>query len=182
LLALRPDLRCVEIRGNVGTRLRKVAESAGFQATLLAAAGLNRLGYSIGADGVLSGPDVPVGIWALPLSPSDMIPAVGQAAVGLEIRDGDADVQAICDRLNDAATWHAITAERSFLRAMGGGCQSPVAAHSTLREGRLHLSAVSFQTGRCNLGAGSGTPEHGIEIGRMVAAAIDQPRLAAGGD
>ncbi len=178
LRALRPDLTCVEIRGNVGTRLRKVAESAEFQATLLAAAGLNRLGYRIETDGQLSGPDVRGGIWALALSPQDMIPAVGQAAVGLEIRDGDAELQKICDRLNDLATWQAVTAERAFLRAMGGGCQSPVAAHATLRDGRLHLSAVSFQTGQCNLGNGSGAPEQGEEIGRMVAAQIDSARLA----
>lgn len=177
LKSLRPDLRCIEIRGNVGTRLRKVAESADFHATILAAAGMNRLGYHLGKDGTLSGPDVPAGICTMPFAVADMIPAVGQAAVGLEIRDGDADLQAICDRLNHAATWFCITAERAFLRAMGGGCQSPVAAHATLCDGKLHLSAVSFQTGQCNLGAGSGMPEQGSEIGRIVAASIDAPKV-----
>lgn len=178
LKALRPDLRCVEIRGNVGTRLRKVAESKDFEATVLAAAGMNRLGYAIDAEGGLSGPDVPPGICAALFSTEDMIPAVGQAAVGLEIRVGDADLQAICDRLNDLATWQAVTAERAFLLAMGGGCQSPVAAHARLHDGRLHLTAISFQTGRSNLGAGSGAPDQAAEIGRTVALQIDQPKLA----
>jgi len=178
LLVLRPDLKCVEIRGNVGTRLLKVAAASDFQATMLAAAGMNRLGFALAADGGLSGPDVPPGICAAPFATSDMIPAVGQAAVGLEIRTGDAEMQAVSDQLNDVATWLAITAERAFLRAMGGGCQSPVAAHARLREGRLHLNAVSFQTGSCRQGSGSGAPDEGIALGQAVAAQIDQPKLA----
>lgn len=181
LKLLRPDLKCVEIRGNVGTRLRKLAGSADFHATMLAAAGMNRLGYVLAGDGTLSGPDVPAGICAAPLDASDMIPAVGQAAVGLEIRAGDTWLQSLCDRLNDAGTWCAVTAERAFLRAMGGGCQSPVAAHAVLRDGKLHLRAVSFQTGLCNLGAGSGEPAQAEQIGRSVAAQIDQPKLAGSG-
>ncbi len=151
LKQLRPDLTCVEIRGNVGTRLRKLAESQTLHATLLAAAGLNRLGYQLAADGSLSGPDLPPGICARAFDSEEMIPAVGQAAIGLEIRDGDADLQAICDRLNHLDTWHCITAERAFLNAMGGGCQSPVAAHAIVKDGRLQLTAISFQSGRASL-------------------------------
>lgn len=178
LKELRSDLRCTEIRGNVGTRLRKVAESSEFHATVLAAAGLNRLGYQISPDGALSGPDVPAGIRAIPISETEMIPAVGQAAVGIEIRVDDPELQGICDRLNHADTWHCVVAERAFLNAMGGGCQSPVAAHASLRDGTLQLAAVSFQTGRGNHAAGSGTPGQGIEVGRTLAATIDAPRLA----
>ncbi len=178
LKELRSDLKCVEIRGNVGTRLRKVAESAEFHATVLAAAGLNRLGYQISPEGVLSGPDVPAGICAVPISETEMLPAVGQAAVGIEIRAKDPELQGICERLNHADTWHCVLAERAFLNAMGGGCQSPVAAHATVRDGKLQLAAVSFQTGRGNHAAGSGAPGQGIEVGRTVAATIDAPRLA----
>ncbi len=156
----------------------KVAESSEFHATVLAAAGLNRLGYQISPDGALSGPDVPAGIRAIPISETEMIPAVGQAAVGIEIRVDDPELQGICDRLNHADTWHCVVAERAFLNAMGGGCQSPVAAHASLRDGTLQLAAVSFQTGRGNHAAGSGTPGQGIEVGRTVAATIDAPRLA----
>jgi hydroxymethylbilane synthase len=175
---LRPDFKCVEIRGNVGTRLRKLAESSEFQATLLAAAGMNRLGYRFEEGGGLSGPDVPEGAFVLPFSTHEMIPAVGQAAVGIEIREGDTELQNICERLNHASTWQCVIAERSFLRAMGGGCQSPVAAHATIDEDKLHLAAVSFQTGRCNQASGSGKLDDGKAIGRIVAAQIDAVKLA----
>jgi len=178
LKMLRPDLKCIEIRGNVGTRLRKVAESPSFHATMLAAAGMNRLGYHIGPEGVLEGPDVPEGLRAAPFSVLDMIPAVGQAAVGLELRCGDVVLEEVCTALNHVPTWQCVTAERAFLRAMGGGCQSPVAAHAVLAGGKLELAAVSFQTGECRRAAGSGRPENGEETGRIVAAQIDAPRLA----
>lgn len=178
LQALRPDIKCIEIRGNVGTRLRKVAESQDFHATILAAAGMNRLGYSINEGGVLSGPDVPAGVCAAPFNAKEMIPAVGQAAVGLEIRDNDPALQAVCDGLNHRETWLRVIAERAFLRAMGGGCQSPVAAHATLSDGKLHLAAVSFQTGKCNHAVASGPPDEGNEIGKVVAAQVDAVKLA----
>lgn len=175
---LRSDLNLVEIRGNVGTRLRKLSEQTGLHATLLAAAGLNRLGYSISKTGGLLGPGVPAGLFAIPLGGDQMIPAVGQAAIGLEIRDNDPDLKAVCDRLNHADTWHCVRAERAFLNAMGGGCQSPVAAHAILQGGRLRLEAVSFQTGKANMGAASGDPANGEAIGRTVAISIDAPKLA----
>ena len=178
LKLLRSDLKCVEIRGNVGTRLRKLVAGQNLHATLLAAAGLNRLGYRLADVGSLTGSDVPPGIHAQAFDPQEMIPAVGQAAIGIEIRAGDADLAAICARLNHMDTWHCITAERAFLNAMGGGCQSPVAAHAVIREGKLQLTAVSFQTGRANTGAGLGDPANAAAIGRIVAASIDAPKLA----
>lgn len=175
---LRPDLKLVEIRGNVGTRLRKLSEQTELHATMLAAAGMKRLGYSISSAGQLEGPDVPENIFVIPFSATEMIPAVGQAAIGLEIREKDFEIQRVCDRLNHSDTWHCIRAERAFLNAMGGGCQSPVAAHATMSGGQIGLEAVSFQTGKGNHGSGSGLIDEVEQIGRVVAASIDAPKIA----
>jgi len=144
LLAVRPDLNVIEIRGNVGTRLRKLAERGDLHATLLAAAGLKRLGYTIGADGVLLGKDVPSGLRATLLGVDEMMPAVGQAALGIESRAGDSALVAVRDVLNHAPTFHAVTAERAFLRAMGGGCLAPIAALADVRGETVELRAVWF--------------------------------------
>lgn len=93
LLMLRPDLNVVEIRGNVGTRLRKLAEQEDLHGTILAAAGLARLGYIVTADGKLEGTDVPSGLQAALLSLDDMLPAPGQAALGIETRVNDPRVE-----------------------------------------------------------------------------------------
>ncbi len=175
---LRPDLKLVEIRGNVGTRLRKLSEQPELHATMLAAAGLKRLGYSINDEGRIEGADVPDDVFAIPFPVSEMIPAVGQAAIGLEIRENDAAIQEIVDRLNHADTWHCIRAERAFLNAMGGGCQSPVAAHATISGARIELEAVSFQTGAGNHGSGGGGLDEAVQVGRIVAASIDAPKIA----
>lgn len=148
LLHHRPDLRIVEIRGNVGTRLRKLAENPELAATVLAAAGLNRLGFKVHADGRLEGKEVPNGLRARHLSLAEMLPCVGQAAIGLEIRQNDARLQKVCAALNHLPTWYAITAERAFLRAMGGGCHSPVGAWAEAKGELLEMSVVSFRGDR----------------------------------
>ncbi len=144
LLALRPDFKIIEIRGNVGTRLRKLAEQPGMDATILAAAGLARLNFRISAAGRLSGGDAPPGLLAALLDPDEMLPCVGQAAIGLEIRADDERIAGICRELNDEATFLCVTAERAFLRAMGGGCQTPVGAYAVVAGAELDLRAVSF--------------------------------------
>jgi hydroxymethylbilane synthase len=172
LLARRPDLKTIEIRGNVGTRLTKVATLPELDATLLAAAGLSRLGFRIGADGALSGPTpdaVPAGLLAVRLDPGEMIPAVGQAAIGIECRTNDPLARELCIRLNDLVTLQAVTAERSFLRAMGGGCQSPVAAHATISAERLTLRGVSFHHGPGQHGEVAGFARDAEELGRKLA-------------
>ncbi|MBK9140362.1 MAG: hydroxymethylbilane synthase [Verrucomicrobia bacterium] len=176
LLATRPDLTVVEIRGNVGTRLNKVASLAELDATLLAAAGLGRLGFLLGDDGVLSGPTadaVPPGLLAVALSTEEMIPAVGQAAIGIECRSDDLVARELCARLNHAETFLAVTAERSFLRAMGGGCQSPVAAHAVIRDGRLILRGVSFRHGPARHAAVQGGPEEAVALGEALARQLE---------
>lgn len=172
LRAARPDLKTVEIRGNVGTRLRKVAESPEFGATLLAAAGLLRLGFHIDAGGGFRGPRpdaVPAGLAAFPLAPEVMLPAPGQAAIGLEARAGDELARRVCGALNDARTLQCVSAERSLLQAMGGGCQSPVAAFAIVRSGQLWLRAVSFQDGQARCGDLRGPPDEAAALGRRLA-------------
>jgi hydroxymethylbilane synthase len=134
LLACRPDLYIEEIRGNVETRLRKLAENEALDALILAAAGLRRLG-----------------LWKtfgdfqwLEIGFDEMIPAVGQGAIACEVRKTDTESRAALDRINDANTAACTTAERAFLRALGGGCQVPYGAHATVEEGQLRLIGATF--------------------------------------
>lgn len=147
LLALRPDFRIVPIRGNVGTRLKKLAEQSDLAATILAAAGLERLNIHIQPDGEVTGTDVPAGLQATCLEPEVMLPCVGQAALGMEIRTADKQARAVCATLNDDTTHCCVVAERAFLSAMGGGCQLAVAAYATIKNDQIHLRAVSFLDG-----------------------------------
>lgn len=147
LLELQPRLRTVEIRGNVLTRLRKLADDPGLDATILAAAGLERLRFEVSSDGFLQGAEVPAGLRASLLSPEVFLPCVGQAALGMEIREQDKRMAEVCRRLNHLPTFHCVTAERAFLAAMGGGCQSPVAALGDIVDDQVRLRAVSFQGG-----------------------------------
>jgi hydroxymethylbilane synthase len=154
-LDLHPGVRVVPIRGNVGTRLRKIAEDGSMDATLLAAAGLHRLKYRISAEGRLSGGPADAdhsrtaALVATYLPADEMIPCVGQAAVGIEIRAGDPAAMEICARLEHSPTRACVDAERAFLSAMGGGCQAAVAAHATVDPTgqELLLNAVSYLGG-----------------------------------
>jgi hydroxymethylbilane synthase len=147
LLALRPDLKTVEIRGNVATRMQKLAAQPELDATILAFAGLKRLGYAITPDGRITGKDVPAGLFASIMDVDSMLPCVGQAAIGIEIREQDERIEAVCARLNDYNSFQCVTAERAFLSAMGGGCQAPVAAFAETIGEELHMRAVSFMNG-----------------------------------
>lgn len=144
LAAARPDFKIVEIRGNVSTRLQKIAEHPELDATVLALAGLTRLNFKILPDGALAGDAVPDGLFATVLDLDVMLPCVGQGAIGVEIRADDERIAKICERLNHFNTFQATTAERAFLRGMGGGCQSPVAAYAEVVGDKISLRAVSF--------------------------------------
>lgn len=183
LRALRPDLRVIEIRGNVGTRLQKLAGQGDLDATLLAAAGLARLGFRIlengqllgpvaGADGPNSKAAVPEGLLAVRLPVEEMIPCVGQAAIGLEVRVGDSKLAELCARLNHEATFRRVTAERAFLRALGGGCQSPVAAFATISGDQLTLCGVSFRSGAPRRAQVAGPSAHAVPLGEELAARL----------
>jgi hydroxymethylbilane synthase len=165
----RPDLKVVPLRGNVGTRLKKLAEQPGLDGILLAAAGLQRLGFTIPSDGCLRGDEVPAGLIATPIGLDEMLPAVGQAALGLEIREGEARASAICAKLNHQDTWSCITAERAFLKAMGGGCHLAVAAYAQVLGSQLHLRAVSFLSGAPRRGEAGGPVTEPVELGHQLA-------------
>lgn len=169
---MRPDLQVVPIRGNVGTRLRKVAEQPELQATMLAAAGLARLGMRIGADGTLTGDGVAEGLAASALEIDDMLPCVGQAAIGIEIRENDARLDEVCARLNHHETAIAVRAERAFLRAMGGGCHLAVAAYAELSGAALRLRGVSYLGASPRRGEVEGSADQPEALGSRLAAAL----------
>jgi hydroxymethylbilane synthase len=122
VLNARPDLRVVDFRGNVQTRLRKLSEGIA-DATFLAVAGLKRLGIENHITAVVS--------------TDAMLPAVAQAAIGLEIRADDETTATLIAPLNDAETAITVTAERAFLARLEGSCRTPIAGHATLTNGVL---------------------------------------------
>jgi len=172
LLVLNPGLKAPDIRGNVFTRMQKLAEKPELDATILALAGITRLHYRISPDGRLEGEDLPQGLLATVLDTAAMLPCVGQGAIGIEIRQGDGRLEKICERLNDLETFQCVTAERAFLAGMGGGCQSPVAAYAQIREGSLHLQALSFATGPLRRAQATGLPSQAAELGHQLAAEL----------
>lgn len=171
LLAACPDARTVGIRGNVATRLQKLARQPELDATLLAYAGLRRLGYAITPGGHIAGEDVPAGLFATVLDLETMLPCAGQAAIGLEIRAGDARLEEICERLNHRETFQCVTAERAFLAAIGGGCQTAAAAHATVTGGELQLRAAAF-LGGCRRAELRGPLDQPEDLGRRTAARL----------
>ena len=172
LIERRPDLKIIPIRGNVPTRLQKLAEQPGFDALILAAAGLDRLHFQISADGRLSGDAVPEGLLATRLEPEEMLPCVGQGALGIEVRAEDGRIASICERLNHYNTQQCVTAERAFLKAMGGGCQIPVAAYADVCGQQLRMRAVSFLNEGARRGDATRPLAEAAELGLQVAAQL----------
>jgi hydroxymethylbilane synthase len=127
LLRLRPDLKIVPLRGNVETRLKRV-ESGEVDATLLAAAGLKRLEISAGTS-------IPTEV---------ILPAPGQAVIGMECRTNDTRTQSVLTTVNNQITYDCVMAEREFTRALGATCASPVAAFCVLEDGDLRMRAQIF--------------------------------------
>jgi len=124
LLHQRPDLQVVEFRGNVQTRLKKLADGVA-ECTFLAVAGLNRLGMQ----------HVP----ATPIDDTLMLPAVAQGAIGIERRAGDLDTEAMLAAIHDIPTGQRLAAERAFLLTLDGSCETPIAGLATLDGDTLHL-------------------------------------------
>ncbi|GFE51121.1 porphobilinogen deaminase [Roseobacter cerasinus] len=124
LLHRRPDLKVVEFRGNVQTRLKKLADGVA-ECTFLAAAGLSRLGMG----------EVP----ATPISPDDMLPAVAQGAIGIERRLSDDNTAQLLQAIHDAPTGQRLAAERSFLFTLDGSCETPIAGLAELSGDQLYL-------------------------------------------
>ena len=127
LQRLRPDLEIVPLRGNVETRLKKV-EAGEVDATLLSAAGLKRLEIDAGT--------------AIPTEV--LLPAPGQAVIGMECRTNDTRTQSVLTSVNNDITYNCVMAERAFTRALGASCHSPVAAFCAFEDGDLRLRAQLF--------------------------------------
>ena len=153
MLALRGEVDVVPIRGNVPTRLAKAA-SAGYDAVILAAAGLERLGHVV--DGAVGTDYGAVYATALPT----FLPAPGQGAIAVEIRADDDRAAGLMEPLNDAATAAAVEAERAVLRALGGGCHLPLGARATVSGEVLRLEAVLFDLS-------GGEPKHAALEGSL---------------
>jgi hydroxymethylbilane synthase len=101
-----------------------------------------------------------------------MLPCVGQAAIGIEIRADDPETAAICAKLNDPITFACVTAERAFLKGMGGGCQVPVAAYAEARGQQLHIRAASFFAKPPRRGEVTGPITDVESLGRQLAAQL----------
>jgi hydroxymethylbilane synthase len=163
LKALRPDLDIHPLRGNVDTRLRKL-EAGEYDAVILAAAGLNRLGKRQCIRQVL-----PTKL---------MCPAAGQGALAIEIRKGDSTVREHIIFLDDHAARRTTTCERALLSQMGGGCQVPIGALAEVVNGRLHLEAVVARPDGTMVLRESGDGEDPRKLGASVGDAL----LRRGGD
>jgi len=124
---LRPDAVVVMLRGNVETRLRTL-EGGEIDATLLAVAGLKRLGLLAAATAILD--------------PDQFVPAVGQGAIGLETRAGDSRTRALVAAIDDADTRAALAAERAFLGVLDGSCRTPIGGHATIEGGTLRFHGI----------------------------------------
>jgi hydroxymethylbilane synthase len=163
LKALRSDLDIHPLRGNVDTRLRKL-EAGEYDAVILAAAGLNRLGKLASIR------------QALP--PQVMCPAAGQGALAIEIRNSDAGVMRHVAFLDDEETRRETECERALLNRMGGGCQVPIGAFATIVDGWLHLEAVVARPDGTKVLRESGDGDDPVRLGESVGEAL----LRQGGD
>lgn len=164
LKALRNDLQLVGLRGNVETRLNAVSEGK-VDATILAAAGLRRLGVEPAQ--------------AMPLPLSTWLPAPGQGVITVQCRDGDAEVIDCLNRIHCVETAHGIVAERAVIQTLGGDCRMPLAAHAVLKNDQIHLRArLGSAEGRLIDASSSAAVGRSAQLGQHVAEQL----LEMGGD
>jgi len=158
-LALRPDLVFQDIKGNVDTRLAK-ADRGEYEAIVLAAAGLNRLGMGSRVTEMFS--------------IQDMVPAPGQGALGLEIRDGEREIEEIVRPLDDSSTHIAVLAERACLAALGGGCREPIGAYAEIKGSRLVMVGMKAEENGSSLVKKTveGEVDDPLGTGRRLAAVL----------
>ena len=159
VLRKRSDLRIVTLRGNVETRLRKLDEGVA-DATLLALAGLKRLGLTDAVTAILD--------------TDDFLPAVGQGAIGIETRADDARTRSLLNAINHPDTATALAAERAFLAVLDGSCRTPIGGHATVASGTLNFRGIvvkpdgseAFETARS--GAVADAEALGADAGREL--------------
>ncbi|HVG29819.1 MAG TPA: hydroxymethylbilane synthase [Pyrinomonadaceae bacterium] len=154
---LRPDIELKDLRGNVDTRLKKL-DAGWYDAIVLASAGLRRLGFE--------------GRISASIDPAEMLPAVGQGALGIETRAADGATNELVALLDDAPTRAACTAERSLLFSLGGGCQVPIAAHATVAGSRLRLEALVAGAARVIRDTIEDEAAHAARAGERLAARL----------
>jgi hydroxymethylbilane synthase len=159
ILAIMPDITIVPLRGNLDTRLKKI-ETENLAGVILAAAGMKRMGF---AEKITQ---------YLPIE--TMLPAVGQGALGLEIHDNDEPLKNILAKLNHEPTQKEVTAERAYLRALGGGCRLPIAAFAKIDGGQLSLEGLVAAPQGSNIirDKVKGDPADAEELGKKLAELI----------
>ena len=161
ILDVRPDLQIVEVRGNVPTRIKRLVLESSWNAIVLAKAGLERLGYRLEKAYIDTEPQ--------PLFVSnlyELLPAVGQGAIGLQVRSDDLRLKNLLLHLNDAKTWFCVQAERELLSMLGGGCQLPLGVRTRLENEDFSMEAILFR-------------DHGDPIRGFVSGLFTNPREAA---
>lgn len=156
LKRLRPDVVVENLRGNLDTRLRKLQEGL-YDAIILAAAGLHRMGWKDRISDYLD--------------PSEFLPAIGQGALGIEIRSEDADVRRLLAPLHDSDTAVAVRAERAFLQELEGGCQVPIGGHARVAGDAVELSGLvaSLDGREIHRNVGSAPKGEAEALGRNLA-------------
>jgi hydroxymethylbilane synthase len=156
LRARRPDLQVLDLRGNVNTRLKKL-DDGDYDAILLAAAGVRRMGWAPRITELLA--------------PEQFLPAIGQGAIGIEIRVDDERVGRLVSALNDAQTATRVAAERALNARLQGGCQVPIAGYAEISHGVILLRALVGRPDGSKLVQGviSGKPEDAEELGQVLA-------------
>ena len=156
LRAQRPDLQVLDLRGNVNTRLQKL-DNGDYDAIMLAAAGVKRMGWTERITQALA--------------PEQFLPAIGQGAIGIEIRRNDHRVAELVAELNDDQTAVRVSAERALNAALQGGCQVPIAGYAEISHGVIVLRALVGRPDGSRLiqGVISGRPEDAEELGRVLA-------------
>ena len=150
---VRPDLKIVDLRGNVPTRLRKLDENAGWSGIVLALAGVERLGLKVKGEILAS---------------DDFVASGGQGVIALQARSDDARVQQLLEAISDESTYVCLRAEREFLRLLNGDCDSPVGVQARLEAEQLHLRAQVFE-------AATSAPR----VGTMVGPSTDPEAVAS---
>ena len=165
VMALRPDLEIVDVRGNLDTRMRK-AETGELDAVILASAGITRLGWE---DRI-----------TYYIEPEQMISAVGQGAIGIEIRENDEFMQDVCAKIADADTVCCVTAERVVMRRLEGGCQVPIGAFARIEGDKLVMDGfVGSVDGKTAIRhRAEGNVSDPVALGEAMVAAL----LEAGAD
>lgn len=161
VLAQRPDLKVITFRGNVQTRMRKLKEGQA-DATLLALAGLNRLGIADAAAQVFE--------------PDELLPAVAQGAIGVEIRSDDSRVRGLLAAINCPDTLVCVDAERAMLHALDGSCRTPIAGQATLDGDRVLMTGlVASEDGvKVWRAQRSGAASDAVDVGRALGLALKQ--------